>query len=108
MSKQVNYVIVVDFDPNYEYLDNQKLLGWDCKTDWFDCDTYGDEILTPKNRIKRTGYCWIEVSKWVGVYVGRTVDDIKLYSDNGNKEGYNCTICKLEKNADNDWIVVPV
>ena len=33
---------------------------------------------------------------------------IQDYSDSGNDEGYNCTVCKIEKDSDGEWIVVPV
>jgi hypothetical protein len=49
----------------------------------------------------------IEVSKWVSVYVGETEDYCKTYCDGGNKEGYDCTICRLEKDGD-DWNLIPV
>ena len=106
--KNTNYVIVVDLNNRSNYLYDQFLLGWNNKYDWFDCDTCGDEITTPANRLKRTDYCCIDIDRWVSVYVGETVDEIKSYSDDGNDEGYNCTVCKLEKNSENEWIVIPV
>ena len=105
--RPTNFVIVVDFDPDNVYLENQSLLGWDNDTDWFDPYTYGDEIITPKNNIKRNRRGLIQVGK-VCLYVGEKQSNVKLYSDDGNDEGYNCTICKLERNSDDDWIVVPV
>jgi hypothetical protein len=36
------------------------------------------------------------------------VKDCIDYCKGGNDEGYNCTLCKLEKNSDGEWIVVPV
>ena len=105
--RPTNFVIVVDFDPDNVYLKNQSLLGWDNDTDWLDPYTYGDKIITPKNNIKRNRRGLIQVGK-VGLYVGEKQSNVKLYSDDGNDEGYNCTICKLERNSDDDWIVVPV
>ena len=106
--KVTNFVVVVDFDPNNNYLEDQYLLGWNNKYDWFDCDTCGDEILTPTGRVKKNEFGLIEIDRWVSVYVGETQTDIQSHSDSGNKEGYNCTVCKLEKDSDGEWIVIPV
>ena len=102
-----NYVIVVDYSPRDQYLENQTLLGWDNDTDWFDHYTYGDEIITPAGRIKRNSHGLIFVGN-VGVYVGESQSDVQSYSDDGNEEGYDCTVCKIEKDNNGDWIVVPV
>ena len=107
-TKPTNYVIVVDFDSRNNYLEDQYLLGWDSKSDWFDCDTYGDEIITPKGNIKKNnGFC-LSIDKWVGVYVSDKQSNVQEYSDSGNDEGYDCTVCKIEKDSDGEWIVVPV
>ena len=104
-----NFVIVVDFDPSNTYLSDQFLLGWNNKYDWFDCDTCGDEIITPKNRIKRNKInLLIDIDRWVSIYVSDDEANLKDYSDDGNKEGYDCTVCKLEKDSDGEWIVVPI
>jgi hypothetical protein len=104
--KKTNYVIVVGYEEN-QILDDCLLLGWSCKYDWFDCETYGYEILTPTGRVKKNGWGLININKDVAVYVGETADYCKDYADSGNREGYNCTICKLEKYND-EWILVPV
>jgi hypothetical protein len=106
-TKATNYVIVVDYNPNDQYLENQSLLGWDNDTDWFDHYTDGDGIITPSGRIKRNKWGLIQIGE-VGVYVGENQSDVQSYSDSGNREGYDCTVCKIEKNSDGDWIVVPV
>lgn len=104
-----NFVIVVDFDPNNNYLSDQCLLGWNNKYDWFDSDTCGDEIITPKNRIKRNqDNLLISINRRVSVYVSETESNLKDCCDDGNEEGYHCTICRLEKDSDNEWIVVPI
>ena len=104
--KKTNYVVVVDYEEG-QTLSDCYLLGWSNRYDWFDCDTTGDEILTPTGRIKKNNWGIIEVSHKVGVYVGETESECKGYSDDGNREGYNCTVCKLEKNGD-DWNLIPV
>lgn len=103
-----NYIIVVDYDKNYQYLDDQSLLGWNNKYDWFDHDTCGFEILTKTGRIKRNKYGLIDINRWVSVYVGEKQSDVQSYSDDGNKEGYDCTVCRIEKDSNGDLIVVPV
>jgi hypothetical protein len=105
--RPTNFVIVVDFNPKDTYLDNQSLLGWDNDTDWFDHYTDGDEIITPKNNIKKNKWGLIQVGS-VGLYVGEKQSDVQSYSDSGNQEGYDCTVCKLERDSDDEWIVVPV
>ena len=105
--KSTNYVIVVDFNPNDTYLESQCLLGWDNDTDWFDHYTDGDEIITPKNNIKKNKWGLIHIGS-IGLYVGETQSDVQSYSDDGNKEGYDCTVCRLEKDSNDEWIVVPV
>ena len=106
--KVTNFVVVVDFDSTNNYLEDQYLLGWNNKYDWFDCDTCGDEILTPTGRVKKNEFGLIDINRWVSVYVGETKTYVQSHSDSGNKEGYNCTICKLEKDSDGEWIVIPV
>ena len=105
---KTNYVIVVDFDPSNNLLEDQYLLGWNSMYDWFDTDTVGDEIITPKGNIKKNnGWC-LFIDKWVGVYVSDKQSNVQEYSKSGNEEGYNCTVCKIEKDSDGEWIVVPV
>ncbi len=105
--KNTNYVVVVDYVDG-QMLSDCNLLGWNNKYDWFDTDTCGFEIMTPTGRVKKNHYgLLIEIDRWVSVYVGETVQDCKSYCDDGNKDGYDCTVCKLEKDGD-DWRLIPV
>ncbi len=104
--KVTNYVVVVDYEEG-QTLSDCWLLGWSNKYDWFDCDTSGDEILTPTGKVKKNEWGIIHVNSDVGVYVGTEIKDCQSYSDSGNKEGYDCTVCRLEKTED-DWNLIPV
>lgn len=106
--RPTNFVIVTDYKySKTNYLDQQTLLGWDNDTDWFDHYTDGDSIITPKNNIKKNKWGLIEVGS-VCLYVGENQSDVQSYSDSGNREGYDCTVCRLEKDSEGEWIVVPV
>ena len=104
--KVTNYVVVVDYEEG-QTLSECWLLGWNNKYDWFDCDTCGDEIMTPTGKVKKNNWGLIEIDRWVSVYVSETEKWCRECSDSGNKEGYDCTVCKLEKNGD-DWNLIPV
>ena len=104
--KVTNYVVVVDYIKG-QTLSNCWLLGWNNKYDWFDCDTCGDEIITATSRVKKNKFGLIDIDRWVSVYVGNEQKDCQDYSDSGNQEGYNCTVCRLEKNG-GDWNLIPV
>ena len=104
--KVTNYVVVVDYEEG-QTLSDCWLLGWSNKYDWFDCDTSGDEILTPTGKVKKNEWGIIHVNSDVGVYVGTEVEDCKGHSDSGNREGYDCTVCRLETTEDN-WNLIPV
>lgn len=104
--KNTNYVIVVDYVEG-QTLEECFLLGWNNKYDWFDTDTCGWEILTKTGRVKKNKFGLIEIDRWVSVYVGETEDYCRSYSDSGNTEGYDCTVCRLEK-KDDEWLLIPV
>ena len=104
--KQTNYVVVVDYREG-QTLEDCWLLGWNNKYDWYDCDTCGDEILTPTGRVKKNNGIVIDIDRWVGVYVSETEEWCRECSNDGNKEGYDCTVCKLEKSSDG-WLLVPI
>lgn len=107
---KTNYVIVVDFDPSNNYLDDQYLLGWNSMYDWFDADTVGDEIIETDGSIKQNEFGLIEIDRWTMIYVSdeKGLSDLRSHCKSGNEEGYDCTVCKLEKDSDDEWIVVPV
>ena len=105
-TKQTNYVVVMDFIDGMTLTDCC-LLGWDNKTDWYDTDTYGEEILTPSGRVRKNNGCTIDITNWIGVYVSETESWCKEVAADGRKEGYDCTACKLVKNgSDYDLISV--
>ena len=91
---KTNYVIVVDYEEG-QTLDTCCLLGWNNREDWFSTDTYGFEILNDNGSVKQNDFGLIEIDVRVSVYVGETEDDCRSYSDDGNREGYDCTVCKL-------------
>ena len=106
MLEKTNYVVVVDFEEG-QTLEDCYLLGWNNKHDWFDTDTCGWEILENDETVKDNKWGLIDIDNWVSVYVGKELDDCKSHSDSGNREGYNCTVCKLEF-VDDEWILIPV
>jgi hypothetical protein len=106
IKKNTNYVVVVDYVDG-QTLEDCFLLGWNNKYDWFDCDTCGWEILTKTGRVKKHDYCCIDIDRWVGVYVGEKESDCRSYSDDGNREGYDCTVCQLIK-TENGYDLKPV
>jgi hypothetical protein len=110
MLKTTNYVIVVDFDGDNNYLDDQYLLGWNNMYDWFDTDTVGDEIIETDGSIKQNEFGLIEIDRWTMIYASdeRGLSDLQSHCKGGNEEDYNCTVCKIEKDSEGQWIVVPV
>lgn len=104
--KVTNYVVVVDYKDG-QTLEDCYLFGWNSKYDWFDCDTCGEEILTPTGRVKKNEFGLIEINSRVMVYVGEELYAVQSPSASGNREGYNCTICRLEKSG-NNWNLIPV
>ena len=106
MLKKTNYVVVVDFEEG-QTLDDCYLLGWSSKYDWFDDNTCGWEILENNETVKDNEWGLIKIDNWVSVYVGEELDNCKSHSDSGNREGYDCTVCKLEF-VDDEWVLIPV
>jgi hypothetical protein len=106
MKKNTNYVVVVDYIEG-QTLSECWLLGWSNKYDWFDCETGGDEIMTLTGRVKKNEWGLIHINNDVAVYVGDEISSCKSYCDDGNREGYDCTVCKLEK-CEDDWNLIPV
>ncbi len=106
MMEDTNYVVVAFYNDG-DTLDDCCLLGWDSKTDWYDNDTYGFEILNDDGSVKQNNGCTIEIDKWVGVYVSETEDWCKEVARDGSKEGYECVACKLIK-TDNGYDLLPL
>ena len=103
-----NFVIVVDYDENNPYLDDNYLLGWNNNYDWFDCDTVGDAIINSDSTIKNNEHGLIEIDRWTSVYVGETAEDCTEYCNAANKEDINCIVCRLVLDNEGQWTVVPV
>jgi hypothetical protein len=110
MKRQTNYVIVVDFDQDNNYFEDQFLLGWNSMYDWYDTDTVGDELIYQDGSIKLNEFGLIKVSWWVTVYASDEsgLPDLQDHCKDSIKENLNSTVCKLEKNSNGEWIVVPV
>lgn len=106
--RKTNYVIVVDYDENNNLLEDQCLLGWNNKYDWFDCETYGDEILTKTGRVKQNTFGLIDIDRYTSVYVddGNHLSALFDTCNSAYDEGYNCRVCKIEKDG-NDLIIIP-
>lgn len=105
--RKTNYVIVIDYEEG-QMLSDCYLLGWNNKYDWFDCDTCGWEIVTKTGRVKKNRYgLLLEINRDVSIYV-TDVDDknYRSYCDDANREGYDCTVCQLEKDGD-DYKLIP-
>lgn len=85
-------------------LDNLWLLGWDSDEDWY-TDIDSKEIITADGDIKTNDYGMIEVSSNETVYAESTPDDLISTCELARKDGYDCCVCKLERDA-NDNIVV--
>lgn len=107
-TNQTNYVLVIDFDPSYEYLEDQLMVGWDNDNDCY-TEVEGFDLLTPTGRLKKTdGVCCIRIDKWIGCYVDDDLNWMKKTCESSKDEGYDCIVCRIEKNTDKELIVVPV
>jgi hypothetical protein len=105
--KKTNYVVVVYYD-NEEYLEDCCLLGWDGREDYYCTNFYGSDIITSKNNIKKNDCGIINTSTYCCVCVGETYEDCKDDCDMGNREDLECVVCKLEKDTDDKWKVIPI
>lgn len=96
--KQTNFVISSNAAETEDgmYLDELWLLGWDNNTDWF-CDIDSQDIMTPTGRVKKHEFGIIHTSSHEAAYVGFEQKDCQSYCDDAIKEGYDCCICRLEK-----------
>ena len=105
--KATNFVVVVDYEEG-RTLEDCYLLGWNNKYDWFDCDTCGWEIQNEDGSVKQNEWgLLIKINDSVAVYVGENESNCRSYSDDAIREGYDCTVCRLEKTED-DWNLIPV
>lgn len=103
---KTNYVIVTDYEEG-QYLEEAYLLGWDHNTDWFATDIDSRDIMTPKGNIKKNRNGFLDVDSHTSTYVGETSKDLFDYAKSAREEGYDCTVCRLEKDEDGDWILIP-
>jgi hypothetical protein len=107
-TNQTNYVLVIDFDPSNNYLEDQYLIGWDNDTDWY-TEVDGSDLLTPTGRLKKRSGCCIDVDRWISCYVDPDLNWMRKTCEDSKREGYDdCIVCRLEKNTDKELIVVPV
>lgn len=100
------YVVVLDFEEG-TYLEAAFLLGWDNQIDWY-TEVYGSDIMTDDGKVKSVpnGYGTIEVSRLISAYVDTTADGLTDVVEGASLEGYDCTICRIETNADGELILV--
>ena len=97
--KQTNFVISTNAAETEDgmYLDELWLLGWDNHTDWY-TEIDSQDIMTPKGNVKKCEYnCMIQVNSHEAAYVSNTLDGCQSYCEDAIDEGYDCCICRLEK-----------
>lgn len=101
--KKVNYVISTNAHETEDgmYLDELWLLGWDNDTDWF-CDIDSQDIMTKTGRVKKHEWGMIHVNRHETAYVGTDLEDVEDYCQSAIDEGYDCCICRLEKDPENN------
>lgn len=105
--KKTNYVVVAYYD-NEEYLEDCCLLGWDGREDYYCTSFYGSDIITSKNNIKKNDCGIINTSAYCCVLASDTFEECKHDCDMGNREDLECVVCKLEKDSDDKWKVIPI
>ena len=107
--KKTNFVISTNAAETEDgmYLDELWLLGWDNNTDWF-CDIDSQDIMTPKGNVKKHQFGQIHTSRHETAYVGTELEDVEKACKEAIDEGYNCCICRLEKDPDNNIRIVRV
>lgn len=103
---KTNYVIVMDYEEG-QYLEEVYLLGWDHNTDWFATDIDSRDIMTPKGNIKKNRSGFLEIDSHTSIYVGEMSKDLFEHAKSAINEGYECTVCRLEKDEDGDWVLIP-
>jgi hypothetical protein len=108
MIMKTNFVIVVDYSEDNNYLDDNYILGWNNNYDYFDTETTGDSIIDTDGSIMDSEWGLIHIDRWTAVYVSETADYWKDHCTDANNDGINCTICRIELDNEGQWIVVPV
>lgn len=109
--KKTNFVVCTNAAEIEDgmYLEQVYLLGWDNKYDWFADDIDACDIITPKGNIKKCKYgLLIDITRNVAAYVGNEQKDCQSYCDDANKEGYDCCVCRLEKDTEGEWRIYKV
>jgi hypothetical protein len=105
--KPTNYVIVADY-AGEDFLPEVYLLGWDNNEDWYTVDIDGSDIMTPTGNVKKNYWGLIDITKMISAYVGETAEECTDYADGAKDEGYDCTICRLEKDNEGNIRLTPV
>lgn len=107
--KKVNFVISTNAAETEDgmYLDELWLLGWDNDTDWF-CDIDSQDIMTKTGRVKKHQFGMIHINRHDTAYVGTDIEDVEDICKQAIDEGYNCCICRLEKDPENNIRIVRV
>ena len=96
--KKTNFVISTNAAETEDgmYLDELWLLGWDNNTDWF-CDIDSQDILTSTGNVKKNQFGLIHTSRHEAAYVGEDLEDVEKACKEAIDEGYDCCICRLDK-----------
>jgi hypothetical protein len=102
------YVVVLDFEEGI-CLEDAYILGWDNQIDWY-TEVEGSDIMTNDGKVKPVPnrYGTIDVSRLISAYVDASADGLTAVVDGASLEGYNCTVCRIETNADDELILVKV
>lgn len=100
------YVVVLDFEEGI-CLEDACILGWDNQIDWY-TEVDGGDIMTDDGKVKPVPnrYGTIDVSRLISAYVDASADGLTAVVDGASLEGYNCTVCRIETNADDELILV--
>lgn len=101
-----NYVISTNAEETEDGmpLDHLWLLGWDSDEDWY-ADIDSQDIITADGDVKTNDRGMIEISNTETVYAESTPDDLISTCELARKEGYDCCVCKLEKDTDGNIVV---
>ena len=107
--KKTNFVISTSATETEDgmYLEELWLLGWDNNTDWF-TDIDSQDIMTAKGNVKKNKWGLIETSRHEAAYVGTELKEVESHCKSAIDEGYDCCICRLDKDAAGDVVVYKV